>query len=221
MVSEGTPPAAEATSSPTQAQEEPAPLKYYGTPTALHNIALIAAIVGPIGLLLPGRGRRTFSIQNAIIGSGSFFGINQLAYDFTGKSVVQRSNERWRRLLTPLDPLPQKAKERKALMEAERARRAGTLPPAAAEEERRKMEEKESAQRGVVERIWMGNEKAGWQERRRDEDRKALDSGKGVGDIIMDQIWEVWGKKGEDGKNDDATEASKKEEPGPENTKKP
>jgi hypothetical protein len=40
--------------------------------------------------------------------------------------------------------------------------------------------------------IWMGRETEGWQERRLKEERERLANGEGYGDMIMDQIWEVW-----------------------------
>jgi hypothetical protein len=182
-----------------------------------HNIALAAAVIGPIGLLLPGgKGRKMFSLQNMILFSGSFFGLNQLAYDYSGKSIFRRSNDRWAAVLQPLDTLPEKAKASKALMEAERARRAAALPAGEREvreeEIRRRGEAQDAAQRSFFDRVWMGNEKAGWQDRRREEDQKALDSGKGIGDIIMDQIWEVWNQGGKGKKGDEKGDASKADE---------
>jgi hypothetical protein len=38
----------------------------------------------------------------------------------------------------------------------------------------------------------MGNEEEGWKERRLREEQKALDEGKGYGDMIKEHIWEVW-----------------------------
>ncbi|KAK1770326.1 hypothetical protein QBC33DRAFT_616765 [Phialemonium atrogriseum] len=211
-------PSAPSSSSSTTSQPQeptPSPPPFHGTPPVQHNIALIAAVVGPIGLLLPGRGRGSLTLQNAILGAGSFFGLNQLAHDYTGRSVLQRSSDRWAALLRPFDsPLPDKALATRQLMEAERARRAAALPTeggerAAAEAEmRRRQEAQEAARRGFFERVWMGGEGAGWKERRRDEDKKAMDSGKGVGDIIMDQIWEVWNQgKGKNGDADEKTDA--------------
>lgn len=55
---------------------------------------------------------------------------------------------------------------------------------------------------GVLEKLWMGEEKEGWKERRIEEERKALEEGKGYTDLIMEQIWDVWNwdkKKGGDG----------------------
>lgn len=210
-------------------ESTPSPPQYYGTPTIQHNIALVAAIIGPIGLALPGgRGRKTFfSMQNMVLFVGSFLGINQLAHDYTGKSVLRRSNERWASVLQPFDTLPEKAKASKLLMEAERARRAAALPDGEREareaEMRRRGEAHEAAQRGVLERVWMGNEKSGWQDRRREEDQKAIDSGKGIADIIMDQISEVWnwgkGKTADEGAG--SGEADKQAKGTAESGKKP
>jgi hypothetical protein len=39
----------------------------------------------------------------------------------------------------------------------------------------------------------MGGEKSGWKERRLEEERKALEEGKGYGDLIMEHIREAFG----------------------------
>ncbi|KAL2160569.1 hypothetical protein VTH06DRAFT_1257 [Thermothelomyces fergusii] len=45
----------------------------------------------------------------------------------------------------------------------------------------------------------MGGEDEGWVERRREEERRAIASGKGYGDLIVEQVMEVWrGKSGSD-----------------------
>ncbi|KAI9732909.1 MAG: hypothetical protein M1835_003480, partial [Candelina submexicana] len=51
--------------------------------------------------------------------------------------------------------------------------------------------------KGLVEKIWMGDEDEGWKERRIREEKEAIEEGRGYSGLIMDQIWEVWnwGKK--------------------------
>ncbi|KAK1756894.1 hypothetical protein QBC47DRAFT_377946 [Echria macrotheca] len=175
--------------------------KYNGTPPVLHNAAIAVALIGPLGLLLPGRGRGTLSIQNAILGSGSFWALNQLAHDYTGKSILSRSNERWSQILgfagLGENALPtERAREVKRLIEEERAR-----------QRRERTEETETdtdpkKNKGVLGRLWYGREtKEGWKERRLEEERKALESGKGYSDLIVEQIKQVW--EGGDGKKDD------------------
>lgn len=178
----------------------PSAENHYGTSNLWHNSAVIVSVLSPIALLLPGRGRGKFSVQNAILSSGAFWGFNQLAYDYTGKSIVQRSNEKWAKILSTGDALPEQAKKNKALIEAERARRRLAQEQADAKAEQEK-------NGGVLTKIWMGDEKEGWKEKRLEEEKKALEEGKGYGSLIMDQIWEVWNqeKKGEDKKKKDDT----------------
>jgi hypothetical protein len=143
-------------------------------------------------------------LQNSVLGGASFWGFNQLAHDYTGKSITARSSERWGALLgrspqeqqqqenktgtgLSLAGLPtERAARNRELMEAERRRRA--------EAEGREYKGKDN--RGLWERMWMGGEKEGWKEKRLEEERKAIESGKGYGGLIMDQISEVWSGSG-------------------------
>ncbi|KAK4242491.1 hypothetical protein C8A03DRAFT_29250 [Achaetomium macrosporum] len=188
---------------PTSSQPEETPLPERNPIT--HNAAIAAAILCPIALLLPTRGGAGKSmLQNSVLGGASFWGFNQLAHDYTGKSITARSSERWGALLgrSPQEQhqqqenkkgvvrvagLPtERAARNRELMEAERRRRA--------EAEGREYKGKDT--RGFWERMWMGGEKEGWKEKRLEEERKAIESGKGYGGLIMDQISEVWGGKG-------------------------
>ncbi|KAL9086460.1 MAG: hypothetical protein Q9165_007076, partial [Trypethelium subeluteriae] len=56
-------------------------------------------------------------------------------------------------------------------------------------------EQGRGGERGLLGRIWMGGEGEDWKEKRMEEERRALEEGKGYSDVIMDQIREVW--KGE------------------------
>ncbi|KAK3902602.1 hypothetical protein C8A05DRAFT_33677 [Staphylotrichum tortipilum] len=193
----------------------------------LHNAALVMAVVCPIALLLPTRGGGAMkaTVQNALIGSGAFFAYNQLAADYTGKSITARSAERWGSFLGissekkekqkveaaggeevgVLKALPtERAARNRELMEAERRRRA--------EAEGREYKPRDT--RGLWERVWMGEEREGWREKRMEEEKRALEEGKGYGDLIVEQIAEVWkgreGEKGE-GKQEGEGKGEKKE----------
>ncbi|RKU41883.1 hypothetical protein DL546_003892 [Coniochaeta pulveracea] len=173
---------------------------YYGTPEFLHYAAIGIAVLGPIAYFTPSTRRGASStIQRAILASGSFYAINLLAFDYTGRSIIQRSEDRWGKILGTnsssgssglFDPLPEKAKQTKIAMDAARAAREAALP----EEERRKLEERrrarEEGKKGLISRIWYGGEDEDWKKKRLEEDQKAIQEGKGYGDIIMDQIWE-------------------------------
>lgn len=49
-----------------------------------------------------------------------------------------------------------------------------------------------SGMMGIARKVWMGNEKDGWRDRRMKEEQEAEKEGKGIGSVILDQIWEVW-----------------------------
>ena len=89
----------------------------------------------------------------------------------------------------------ERAEEVRAKLKAQKEREAQMMMQAGKEKET------EGEQRGVVENIWMGRETEGWKERRLKEEQKALDEGKGYGDLIQEHIWDVWnwGKKDSDG----------------------
>ena len=210
--------------SPHSPQAQPQPqtvsqteIPFYGTPPVLHYGAIGASVLGPIALLIPsGRKNLTSQLQNMLLATGSFWGFNQLAYDYSGKSIVQRSNERWSKVFSSFDQgLPtEKARQVKAQLEAQKAQRRQD-EAARVEAERLRRENEENKKRGLLTRVWMGDEGDDWKQRRIEEDRKALESGKGYGDIIMDQIWEVWnqgtGKGKKDEKAEDAASQGQKE----------
>ncbi|OKL57813.1 hypothetical protein UA08_06959 [Talaromyces atroroseus] len=68
--------------------------------------------------------------------------------------------------------------------------------------------------RSLPEKIWMGSEPEGWKEKRLREEQKALDEGKGYGDLIMDHIWEVWnwGKPADQKKREEIAQRDKDNE---------
>jgi hypothetical protein len=147
-----------------------------------------------------------------ILGSSSFWALNQLAHDYTGASIVARSAERWGRVLSSLsfsaDGLPtEKARANRALIEAELARREAEKGQGRGQKN------------GVLERLWMGDEEEGWKERRLKEEEEALKSGKSYWDLISEQVSEVWSGKGKK-KEKEEDEEGKEKEKGEEEKKK-
>ncbi|KAK3299208.1 uncharacterized protein B0H64DRAFT_472377 [Chaetomium fimeti] len=217
------PPHSQPTTTPTTTTPTP-PLPSQNP--LLHSAAIALAILCPIALFLPtrGGGRAKPLLQNAVLGAGGFWGVNQLATDYTGKALTDRWGERFGAVFGSgsadkgklggdkergdgggggggdkegggaagvglLGSLPtERAARNKMLIEAERKRRAEA-------EGREYKPRKESV--GLVERFWMGGEKEGWQEKRLEEERKAIESGKGYGGLIADQVREVWKGKGD------------------------
>ena len=60
--------------------------------------------------------------------------------------------------------------------------------------------------KGLAQKLWMGDERPGWQRRRLEREREELGSGKGYGDIIMEQVREVFPRFGRRKKEEDGEE---------------
>lgn len=181
-------------SPPQDPTPTPTTKKYHGTPPPIHYLSLAAAVLAPLGAALPSRGPKTLAsrVQNYVLYAGCFWSLNQLAFDYTGTSMVQRTNARvdrgiaWvgRKVGGAGEVLPtERAREVKAMLERERRGRSGVEG------------EGEGDKRGFWKRLWMGEEREGWQERRLEEERKALESGKGYSDLIWEAFEEAWGTK--------------------------
>nr|CDP25241.1 Putative protein of unknown function [Podospora anserina S mat+] len=188
-------------------------------PPLQHHLQLLAAF-SSIAALLILRRQTKLSLssplthppppvwQKALFYSATYLSFSGLAHDYTGKSIYKRTNDRLDSLFSSssssqssnsiFNPLPEQAQRTKQLIKEERERRrlAEGKPPTEAKEEEEK--------KGVITKIWMGGEKDGWQERRMEEEKKALEEGKGYGDLIMEQIYEVfgWGGKKDDEKKE-------------------
>lgn len=171
------------------------------TPQWLHVSAIGVAILGPIALLAP---PRRVGLQSMILSGGTFWATNLLAYDYTGESITQRTARRYSSIFD--GGLPEQAKRNQELMRLERERREAQLPEA---EQKKLRERKEAEKRGLVTRLWMGNEKEDWIQERARKEKEALERGEGYGDIIMDQIKEVFGMKTK--KDGEESEDSKSE----------
>ena len=173
----------------------------------VHNVSLAALIVCPLVMALP---PRKFDIYTGLLMTGTFLGGNQLAYEYTGRSFLARCKARLQAVqnMSTGGALPEKAKIVQARLREERERRERTqalyAKPVVEEdlekksvvlnEIRRKQEgdDKEKTERGLIGKLWLGGEGEDWKAKRDEREREALEEGKGYGDLIMDQIWEVW-----------------------------
>lgn len=165
---------------------------------------MAVVVLGPIALFKP---PRKMGLQALMIATGTFYASNIVAYDFTGQSMYQRFVRRWDNMVD--GGLPEKARHTQELMRLERERREAALPEAERRRLQEERERKERAARGPLQRLWMGDEKENWREERARKDREALEEGKSYGDLIVEQVKEVFGSEkksgGEsgDGKPDD------------------
>lgn len=165
------------------------------------NYAAIGFVVAsPVLIALPPR-----KLDNlTVLLTGAFLiSANHLTREYTGRSIVERIDDRISRSKSPMaaitDPLPsERAHEIQAQLRA--ARDAQLKSNNLVSDEIERLKRQQQQEKGAVERIWMGDEKPGWKERRLEEERKALEEGKGYGDLIMEHIWDVWnwGKKSSD-----------------------
>lgn len=179
------------------------------TPDWMHYGAWAAVVLGPVALFMP---PRRMGFQAVLLASGTSYATNILAYDYTGESIYQRFVRRWDNTVN--GGLPEKALRTQELLRLERERREAALPEA----ERRRLQEerarKEMAARSPLQRVWMGSEKDNWMEERAKKEKEALEEGKGYGDLIVEQVKEVFsgeGKKDGEDKEDATSEEGKKQ----------
>ncbi|WEW61219.1 hypothetical protein PRK78_006709 [Emydomyces testavorans] len=161
--------------------------------------SLTFLIAAPILIALP---PRKLDLYTASLASAFLFSANHLTFDQTGTSIVDRLGARLRadhaspRILRDLPT--QRAEEVREQMrrarEAARRREGGGEQGGGAEAE---------GWTEIGRRIWMGGEEEGWRQRRMEEERKALEEGKGYGGLIMDHVRDAMGmgRGGSDGEN--------------------
>ena len=180
-------------SHPQEPTRQPTPKEASQYATTVHNVAIATLIVCPVLALLPPRKLDTYTI--GLVGMTAF-SVNYLHRETYGQTIWQRfvskgsietDNSK------PNDGLPtERAREFQRQLREQQA--------AKLRQEGKVVDQTEKAKQGILEQLWMGDETEGWKQKREKEVEAALADGKGYGDIIMDQIWEVWnwGKKNED-----------------------
>ncbi|OCL14718.1 hypothetical protein AOQ84DRAFT_330578 [Glonium stellatum] len=171
-------------SSPLPTDQQLAQRRQEQYETLKRNLALACLVGCPAIMALP---PRKLDLYTFALGAVWVVSANQAARSYTGRGVWQH--------VAPLAD--------NSALPTERARE---VQRALREREERERGEREALgrrdgvrERGLLEKVWMGDEKEGWKERRLQEEREALEEGRGYGSMIMEQIWEVWnwGKKGE------------------------
>lgn len=65
---------------------------------------------------------------------------------------------------------------------------------------------------GIARGMWMGGETEGWRQQRAEEEKKALEEGKGYGSLIMQHIREAWGVDDTSGRRKEEGAGEKKGE---------
>ncbi|KAI1365330.1 hypothetical protein F5Y08DRAFT_352826 [Xylaria arbuscula] len=194
----------------------------------IHNVALGVTPLALLALCLP---PRRLDLRAMMLGGVALWGTNQLVHDYSGRSFAQRFSSRMEALAGTELPEKAKATQTRLREEKERSQRlrvlrdemikAGAAPAAletwseahkralleAYERERRGetavVGKEQEGDKGILEKIWMGNAPPDWKEARDRREKEALqEGGGGYLGLITDQIAEVWGggkKKEEEG----------------------
>lgn len=148
-----------------------------------------------------------------LLSGGTFWATNLLVSDYTGESISQRFSRRWRGVFD--GGLPDRARRNQELLRLERERREAQLPEAERRALREVRERRELAARGPLTKLWMGSEKENWTAERAKKEKEALDRGEGYGDLIIEQIKEVFNggvkKDDEDTKDPKSEDDNKKQ----------
>ena len=131
---------------------------------APYRISLLLVAACPVLIALP---PRKLDLYTFTLGTTFLLSLNQVVTTRSGRNLYEH--------LPRFDGLP-----------TDRARRVNRQ----LKDEKGDKGEKDT--RGVLEKVWMGDETSGWRERRLQEEQKRLQSGEGYWDLIMDQIKEVW-----------------------------
>ncbi|KAM4056132.1 hypothetical protein HRG_003054 [Hirsutella rhossiliensis] len=159
------------------AQEQPLPPRI----PVIHNAAVAGAIIAPLAMLLP---PRKMDVRFFVLAGAFSLATNQLAYEYTGQSIYSRFGGRVGSVFDT--GLPEGAKRTQQLLKEQREREAA--------QKRSQGEAEPEAQnkRGLIKDIWMGGEAEDWSRKRAEEHQKSFQEGKGMSDIILDQIMHVW-----------------------------
>jgi hypothetical protein len=165
-------------SHPQEPQRQPTPAETVNYAKTLRNTAMVVAVACPLLMLLPPRKLDFFT---AGLGITTVYSTNYLVRDSTGRSIQQH--------LTGYRPpvVPRgNVQTDEAHTQASDAIRLERQEALRASRERASIAEQVEA-----------TKQAKWAQERNQEVQDALDVGKGFGDIIIDQVYEVWnwGKK--------------------------
>ncbi|KAK8058745.1 hypothetical protein PG994_009193 [Apiospora phragmitis] len=166
----------------------------------LHNIALGITPIAFGAIFLP---PRRLDFRMLVLGGTALGGMNQLAYDWRGQSLLQKYG--FTRPEASSDPAERRRQEEEArnqltygALHEMPTERSALVQKRIREERARRLQEmqrKEKERRGALESIWMGDEDADWREKRDRKEKEALQEG-GVGywGLITEQLSEVWNR---------------------------
>jgi hypothetical protein len=152
----------------------------------IHAVSLVAVVLCPVILALPPRKMDVYSV---LLVSGTFVGGNQLAREYTGRSIVTRVQEIPQNFGfggVPDIQKPQKKETPWLGTDGEGLKENPRIPI------------KDNKIDSILEELQKQKAasqphlKPKWKEDRDRKEIEAAEEGKGYGDLISEQIWEVW-----------------------------
>lgn len=169
-------------SHPTDLQRKPTPdetIKYAKT---LHNVALFTLVACPVLALLP---PRKLDIYTIVLGGTTLYSGNYLIREQTGRPIWHHITGTQNRAIVNGELQPSRAQSTGLSQELQHAREG--------------LQKFEKHTPSVTEHL-NASQRAAWKAQREQEIKDDIDEGKGIGDMIMDQVWSVWnwGKKTEE-----------------------
>ena len=175
---------------------DPTPTETKSYATTLHRAAIFTLVVCPCLAALPPRKFDAYTI--GLVGLTGF-SANYLYKESRGHSIWhviggQKAEGLRKEVVGDSDgSLPtERAREFQRQMKERKEAQAIA--------EGRELPKKEPEKGSIIDQVYYGSEQPeGWKERRLREDNEKLAQGKGYGDIILEQIWDVWtwGKSGD------------------------
>jgi hypothetical protein len=171
-------------SQPQAPLPQPTPSETARYAKLLHNTALFTAIACPLIAILPPR--RLNPLTLGLAGT-SVYSTNFLLRESTGRSILQHLSGDRKPVLTHQSTQQSEMQSLPSEAIREQTQDASLRP-------------NELARPGVTEEVKASKDTKDWVAERDQDVQDALDVGKGFGDMIMDQIYEVvnWGKKRDD-----------------------
>ncbi|EPE33588.1 hypothetical protein GLAREA_06601 [Glarea lozoyensis ATCC 20868] len=149
----------------------------------IHTVSLISVVLCPVILALPPRKLDVYSI---LLVSGTFVGGNQLAREYTGRSIVQRVQEipaRW-----PSSGKAENVIRKETPWLGTDGAQLKTTNPLPIERNKHGILDELQKQKAAT----GTSQKPEWKQERDKREIEAAEEGKGYGDLITEQIWEVW-----------------------------
>jgi hypothetical protein len=163
-----------------------------------YKIAIGGVILCPTVALLP---PRKLDLYTFSLGVGFYISANHLYQtSHDGRPLVYALS--FRNMSLPTEKAQETSRILQEKQAAERARR----------EDLEGLGQGKKKEKGLLGRLWMGDEEEGWKERRMEEERKAMAEGKSYSDMIIEQIWEVWNWDKKKGGEENAGQENEKGE---------